>query len=54
MPTYKAMPKWNAYVKVSGRGLSLSGFKDGSRGGVIDAVDESRNRLEVSLIGSVT
>jgi hypothetical protein len=31
------MPKWKVDVRVSGRGLSLSGFEDGSRGGVIDA-----------------
>jgi hypothetical protein len=43
--TYKAMPKWNAYVMVVRRGLSLSAFEDGSRGGVVDSVDESQNRF---------
>lgn len=34
--TYKAMPKREVEATVSGRGLSLSDFKDGSRGGVVD------------------
>jgi hypothetical protein len=49
MPTYKAMPKWKAYVMVSGRGLSLSGFKDGSRGGVVDSSMKAKTVLEDSL-----
>jgi hypothetical protein len=51
MPTYKAMPKWKAYVMVSGRGLSLSGFKDGSRGGVVDSSMKAKTVLEDSLNG---
>ena len=51
MPTYKAMPKWKAYVMVSGRGLSLSGFKDGSRGGVVDSSMKAKTVLEDALKG---
>jgi hypothetical protein len=51
MPTYKATPKWNVYVMVSGRGLSLSGFKDGSRGGVVDSSMKAKTVLEDSLKG---
>lgn len=51
MPTYKAMPKWNVYVMVYGRGLSLSGFKDGSRGGVVDSSMKAKTVLEDSLKG---
>jgi hypothetical protein len=49
MLTYKAMPKRKAYVMVSGRGLSLSGFKDGSRGGVVDSSMKAKTVLEDSL-----
>ena len=48
----KAMLKWKAYVKLSGRGLSLSGFKDGSRGGVVDASIKAKTVLEDSLKGN--
>ena len=50
-PTYKAMPKWKAHVMVSGRGLSLSGFEDGSRGGVVDSSMKAKTVLEDSLKG---
>ena len=54
-PTYKATPKWNAYVMVSGRGLSLSGFKDGSSGGVVGlAPMKAKTVLEDSLKEFVT
>lgn len=49
--TYKATPKWKVYVKVSGRGLSLSGFEDGSRGGVVDVSMKAETVLEDSLKG---
>lgn len=49
--TYKATPKWKVYVKVSGRGLSLSGFEDGSRGVVIDLSMKAETVLEDSLNG---
>ena len=50
-PTYKAMPKWKAHVMVFGRGLSLSGFEDGSRGGVVDSSMKAKTVLEDSLKG---
>lgn len=36
-PTYKTKSKGKVDAMVSGRGLSLSDFEDGSRGGVVDS-----------------
>jgi hypothetical protein len=56
-PTYKTQSKGKVHAMVRGRRLCLSRFEDGSRGGVVseigqqvDLVDESRNRVEESVV----